>query len=152
MPSARSPRLTDWRPRLQAYLAEVTARPFAYGSHDCALFAAGAVQAMTGEDLARDYRGDYQSLKGGLKLLVKAGHADHVAVLRARFEEIAPAFAAVGDIAVIGPEAAPSAEPSRNTLGTAALGIFAGEHIAVLREDGLGFTPRTAAKLAFRVG
>jgi hypothetical protein len=138
--ATRTPRRADWRPRLVAWLTEVTDRPFAYGSHDCALFAAGAVEAMTGDDLAAEYRGAYQSLKGGLKLLGKDGMADHVAVLRARFEEIPPAFAAVGDIAVIG------------EVGTPALGIFEGEHVVVLRDTGIGFIPRAAATMAFRVG
>jgi len=133
-------RLPDWRPRLQAYLRDVANRPFAYGSHDCALFAAGAVAAITGADLAAEYRGLYTSLKGGLKLLDRDGIADHVAFLRGRFDEIAPAFAAVGDIAVIG------------EIGTQALGIFDGEQIFVLREEGLGLVPRAAATLAFRVG
>ncbi len=132
-------RLTDWRPRLVAYLAGVTARPFAYGTHDCALFAAGAVEAMTGHDLAAHYRGLYGSLKEGLKLLGRERLTDHVALLRYLFEEIPAAFATVGDIAVIG------------EVGTPALGIFEGEQIIVLRETGLGLMPRAAATLAFRV-
>ena len=151
LPAPITPRLPDWRPRLVAYLARITATPFAYGTHDCALFAAGAVEAMTGEDLAAPYRGRYGSLKGGLKCLAKAGAADHVALIRARCDQIAPAFAAVGDIAVIGPEAAISAGTSRVAPGPAALGIFEGEHIVVLREEGLGFVPRATATLAFRV-
>ena len=133
-------RLHDWRPRLVAYLAGITAQPFAYGSHDCALFAAGAVEAITGRDLSAPYKGQYRSLEGGLKLLSASGLGDHVAVLRATFAEIAPAFAAVGDIAVIG------------EVGTPALGVFEGEHIVVLRPEGIGFMPRAAATLAFRVG
>ncbi len=132
-------RQPDWRPRLVAYLATVSAKPFAYGSQDCALFVAGAVEAMTGSDPAAGYRGLYQSLKGGLKLLARDGLADHVTLLRATFEEIPIAFAGVGDIAVIG------------EVGMPALGIFEGEQILVLREDGLGLMPRPAATLAFRV-
>ena len=129
-------RLADWRPRLVAYLEEVRARPFGYGSHDCALFAAGAVMAMTGTDLASDYRGRYGSLKEGLKL---AG-TSHLRILRQHFEEVPTAFAGVGDLAMIG------------EIGFPALGIFEGEHILVLREDGLGLMPRAAATQAWRVG
>lgn len=128
-------RLPDWRPRLVAYLDGVRARPFAYGQHDCALFAAGAVEAMTGTDLAAEYRGRYGSLKEGLKL-VKGGH---LAILRAHLRPVAPAFAQVGDIALIG------------EVGFPALGLVQGETILVLREDGLGLMPRAAATSAWAV-
>lgn len=129
------PRLSDWRPRLVAYVEAVRARPFAYGSHDCALFAAGAVLAMTGVDLAADFRGRYTSLKQGLKL----ARGRHLAVLKLSFEAIPPAFAGVGDIALIG------------EVGFPAMGIFDGEMILVLREEGLGLMPRAAATQAYRV-
>ena len=72
-------RLDDWHARLAAYVYEAGRTPFAYGAHDCALFAAGAVAAMTGTDLASDWRGRYRTLAGGLKAVKRAGHADHVA-------------------------------------------------------------------------
>lgn len=129
-------RLRDWRPRLVAYLETVREQPFVYGQHDCALFVAGAVQAMTGEDLATAYRGRYQSLKTGLKLIT----GSHIDLVRATFDEIAPPFAQIGDIAVIG------------EVGTPALGIFEGESVMVLRDGGgLGLMPRAAATFAFRV-
>lgn len=128
-------RLADWRPRLVAYVNQVHAQPFAYGSHDCALFAAGAVEAMTGTDLAAKYRGRYTSLKEGLKL----SRGQHLAVLKSTFEEIPTAFAGVGDIAMIG------------EVGFPALGIFDGELVLVLREEGLGLMPRAAATKAYRV-
>ena len=139
--TARTPdsRLPDWRPRLVAYLTTVAGKPFGYGTHDCALFAAGAVEAMTGNDWAADYRGRYSTLKEGLKLLDQGALRDHVALLDARLESIPPAFAAVGDIAVIGED------------GTRALGIFEGESILVLRETGLGHVPRADAVAAYRV-
>ncbi len=118
-----------------AYLETVRARSFAYGSHDCALFAADAVQAMTGTDLAAQFRGRYDSLKAGLKL-VRGGP---LALVRQHFEAIPPAFAGVGDLALIG------------EVGVPALGLFEGQHILVLREEGLGLMPRAAATCAFRV-
>lgn len=128
-------RLPDWRPRLVAYLEEVRTRPFAYGQHDCALFAAGAVEAMTGVDLADGHRGQYATLRTGLKLV----RGDHLRILRDRFEPVPSAFAQIGDIALIG------------EVGFPALGIFEGETILVLREDGLGRMPRAAATQAYRV-
>lgn len=133
------PRLPDWRPRLVTYLAAVRDEPLVYGRHDCALFVAGAVEAMTGADPAAEFREAYTTLKGGLKRLAAEGLADHVALVRSLLDEVPPAFAMVGDVAVIG------------EIGTPALGIFEGESILVLKDPGLGLIPRSAASLAFRV-
>lgn len=75
-------RPAGWQGRLTAYLAERAREPFAPGRHDCMLFAAGAVQAMTGRDLARGWRG-YRTLAEGQRKLRRKGYADHVALVRA---------------------------------------------------------------------
>jgi hypothetical protein len=41
-------RLPDWPERLAAYIAQHRATPFAWGTHDCASFAAGAARVITG--------------------------------------------------------------------------------------------------------
>ena len=43
LPAPITPRLPDWRPRLVAYLARVTATPFAYGTLDDYPMIAGEV-------------------------------------------------------------------------------------------------------------
>ncbi len=134
------PRRPDWQPCLFAYLAEVARRPLAPGQHDCALFAAGALEAMTGVDPAAEWRGRYTSFNAGLKALKKAGFRDHIALVASHFTEVAPAFAQVGDLGVI---RLPGELP--------ALGIFTGEHLAVLRDSGLGFVLREMASEAWRV-
>lgn len=134
------PRLPDWSPRLFAYLAGVTRRPLAPGAHDCALFAAGAVEAMTGVDPAAAWRGQYRSFNAGLKALRQAGFRNHVALVASQFPAVPPAFAQVGDIGVI-----------RQRGQLPALGIFTGESLAVLRDTGLGFAPRALARQAWRV-
>lgn len=121
---------------LIAYAAEAGARPFRPGRHDCALFAAGWVKQVTGRDLARGWRSTYRSLQRGQQLLEKAGFADHVALAAAHLPEIAPAFAQVGDLAV---------------LETQASGIVVGEMIYCLRPEGLGLVPRSAMRRAFAV-
>lgn len=40
-------RLPDWPERLAAYIEQRRHQPFAWGSNDCATFAAGALAAMT---------------------------------------------------------------------------------------------------------
>ncbi len=49
---ARLSRLTDWRLRFDALITERLRAPFAWGSNDCALFAADNVLALTGVDPA----------------------------------------------------------------------------------------------------
>jgi hypothetical protein len=121
---------------LIAYAAEADTRPFRPGCHDCALFAAGWVKIVTGHDLARGWRSTYRSLRRGQHLLQEAGFADHVALATAHLPEITPAFAQVGDIAV---------------LETQAFGIVAGEMIYCLRPEGLGLVPRGQMRRAFAV-
>ena len=140
-------RLIDWQARLVSYLADCRTRPFAYGAHDCALFAAGAVQAMTGLDTAADWRGRYTTHRGGLRVLRRAGFRDHIAVVAAQFPEIPLAQALPGDLAAIGTvdEAVPGPALAP------ALGVMQGEAIYVLGPGGLGLMPRSAATRAFRV-
>ena len=93
-------RLPDWRTRLGAHIAAHRTRPFAYGAHDCATFAAGAVQAVTGSDPAAGLTG-YTTRAGGLRRLRRNGLEDHVAFVASRFAEIPVAGAGQGDLAVI---------------------------------------------------
>jgi hypothetical protein len=52
-------RLSDWEARLAAYLGVATEAARAGTVNFCALFAAGAVEAVTGEDPAKQFRGRY---------------------------------------------------------------------------------------------
>lgn len=131
-------RLPDWKARLTDYLTQCARQPYVLGRHDCALFAAGAVEAVCGIDPAAAWRGQYITKSAGLRLVRKAGHADHVAVSAAQLEEIAPPFAAAGDIAVMTCE------------GAQLLGVVQGEGVYVLRRAGLGIVPRAMMQRAFR--
>lgn len=122
---------------LITYAAEAGQRPFRPGRHDCALFAAGWVKLATGQDLARGWRSTYRSLKRGQHLLEEAGFADHVALAAEHLPEVAPAFAQIGDIAV---------------LEDNAFGITAGEMIYCLKPKGLGLVARAQMRRAFKVG
>lgn len=130
----------DWYARLAAYVAQVEAQPFVPGRFDCALFAAGAVEAMTGVDLAAHWRGRYRSVRGGVRVLRAEGYADHVALAAAHFEAIPPAMAGIGDLGVV---------PSDTGH---AMGVVLGSTVAVLRpEGGLGRVALSQLMGAFRV-
>lgn len=132
-------RLPDWRNRLITYLHESARKPFVEGEHDCALFLAGGVHAMTGVDFAAAFRGKYTTTKGGLKLLREEGFVDHADLARQRLAQKPVAMAFEGDGAVIQESRVP------------ALGIVQGAAIYVLRETGLGTVPLTFASEALEV-
>ena len=126
-------RLPNWRPRLYDYLAEGARTPFAYGQHDCAMFAAGAVEAMTGTDPAAEFRSRYSTLRGGLHMVGSLlGECD------ALFVRIPVLQAGVGDVAWV-------------DEGFPALGVVLGEDVAVLRLEGQARAPLTLARGAYRV-
>ncbi|MDO9639695.1 MAG: hypothetical protein Q7J44_14235 [Pseudotabrizicola sp.] len=133
-------RRPDWQARLTGYLIGCARAPYQLGQHDCALFAAGAVEAVTGSDPAYAWRGRYATKAEGFRALKRAGHTDHIAATAAALPEIDPVFAAPGDIACV-------ADPQAGGL---VLGVVQGELIYVLREDGLGLLPHAAMQRAFR--
>jgi len=133
-------RYDDWVPRLIAYLSECHRTPYQPGRHDCALFAAGAVNAMCEVDPAAPYRGRYRSIRGGLRVLRRAGFVDHVAMTADVLPEIPVAMARVGDIIVTDGDDGP------------AMGVVQGERVYVLTQRGIGTIDLLQAKRAFRVG
>lgn len=136
----RPMRLPDWQAQLVVYLASIAPRDFEPGQHDCALAFAGAIEAMTGTDLAARFRGRYSSFNGGLKLLKKAGWNSATDYLAAHCPEVSNlAMAHAGDIALL------------DTPEGVAFGLYQGEAIYVLRPDHLGLRPRSDAQRAFHV-
>ena len=54
-------RLEQWPKLLAAFIVSRRAMPFEWGKNDCGLFAADAILAMTGVDLAAEIRGTYST-------------------------------------------------------------------------------------------
>ncbi|GAA4218607.1 hypothetical protein GCM10022253_19400 [Sphingomonas endophytica] len=95
-------RLPDWEQRLHDYVSALEGASFAWGTLDCALFAAGAVRAQTGVDPAADFRDRYRSAAGSVRALRRFGAGTLAATIDARLPGIAPAFARRGDIVMTG--------------------------------------------------
>lgn len=93
-------RLPDWRPRLAAYVQDAWRKPFRYGEHDCSLFAAGAVEAMTGVNPAAPLPCRYDTLQGGLEALEAFGFKGPADVAMSLFQRVPKAQAQVGDLVV----------------------------------------------------
>ena len=127
-------RLPDWRVRLEAYLRDLRGQPFVWGRLDCALFAAGAVEAMTGVDLARGWRG-YRSQAEGLRKLAAAGYETHADLVAKSLTEIHPSAVQMGDVVLI----------------EGALAIVQGRFAYAIGPAGLGLISLAASDRAWRV-
>lgn len=126
---------------LAEYLAELRAEALAPGRHDCALFAAGWVSRITGDDPAARWRGRYASLAEGRALLRREGAGDVVEIAAAALDEVAGwPRARTGDVAVL------------REAGRACFGIVGEEHIHVLHISGRGLdaVPLDRAERVFR--
>lgn len=94
-------RRPDWEARLHAYLESVAGKPFAWGSHDCCLFAAGAVKAITGDDPMPEFRGRYTTAAGSVRALKRYGAGTLEETIDGKFPERPVAFARRGDLAFV---------------------------------------------------
>lgn len=136
-------RLPDWRARFAAEMDRQRRDPFAWGAQDCALgLAAGAVQAITGQDVAAPWRGRYISPAGARRALHKAGFTALSDLVASLLPEIPPAFADVGDIGVIEADG-----PLKQ-----ALCVVDASGLIVLTEAGHGRRSREDMIRAFKVG
>lgn len=66
-------RRPDWPARLAEQLEGARRRPFCFGAHDCYLFAADVVLAMTGHDTAAELRGAYANERSALRKIAAHG-------------------------------------------------------------------------------
>lgn len=134
-------RLDDWRARLQAYLATTATLSFRPGTHDCILFAAGAREALTGVNPMAGWAGLYTTIEGGLELARAHGCDDPYAHVTEGLDAVPPAFAQVGDIALL-----PGID------GRPALGVVLGEMVATVGLRGGELAPLALVTQAWRVG
>lgn len=128
------PRLQTWPEALAAYFDARRNVPFAWGTNDCSSFAAGAIEAMTGEAPPLP---EYEGAAGAARELA-------VQPLRERVEElfgpeILPAFARRGDLILMLLE------------GRETLGVCDQDRIACAGTDGILLAPRSIAVAAWRV-
>lgn len=126
-------RKPDWPKHFMAELQAAAERPFVWGEHDCALFACNMVRAMTGSDPAEVFRGVYSTQTGAYRLIASYGGMAALAESVARdfgCQEVRPSMAQRGDVCVV------DLGPDGN-----ALGICAGERVAVASLLGIAFLP-----------
>lgn len=133
-------RLHDWQERLAALVSERMHTPFSWGTHDCALFAADGVRAVTGTDPAAGLRGTYDTAAAAARVVqLHAGLAGLAAA--ALGEEVSPQQARAGDVGLV-----------LQAGGRECLAIWTGMAWHVPGEAGLAALPQEAAVRAWRVG
>lgn len=136
-------RLPDWQTRWAALCADRAATPFEWGRHDCCLWAADAVQAITGFDFASAWRGQYATAPQALRLLAELGGLRAVAGA-ALGAEVSPLWATVGDVVLI---EQPHADASQRQL----LAVCNGTSAVAPGPDGLVAFGMGAAVAAWKV-
>lgn len=136
-------RLKDWRKRLAVITTEIKDRPFEWGIHDCGPGLAGRiVEALTGKDLAADYRGRYSDAVSAARLIRDAGFSSLGEMIGSILPAFHPSKAQIGDIAAI---------PVEGPIGHG-LGVVIGERILVLTMNGTGTVDLLDAQMIFKVG
>lgn len=151
MPLTRTP---HWATReFHDFLVARANTPFAWGTNDCCLFPADAIQAFTGVDLAADFRGKYSTEWGALALIktVTGGSTvedaaaycarKHGLVEWVRGGRPAPLFAQRGDLVVL------------NDDGNLIAGVvhLKGTHAVTVGAEGLKLLSIRAIKRAWKV-
>jgi hypothetical protein len=131
-------RLPDWPEKLADLVEARRYAPFRWGTHDCAMFAADAVLAMTGADPLARWRGAYATGEEGDAITDPAGGFEpFMAAAFAAFgaPDCDPRLAQRGDVALV-------------SYGNArSLGVVLGGMVAVPGMDRLAFVQARGAFL-----
>jgi hypothetical protein len=98
-------RQDKWEVALNDFVNGRANEPFEWGKNDCALFVCDAIQAMTGSDLAADFRGKYTTELGAarrIKTVTGGMTVEDVAVFVTKANDMpelpSPLFAQRGDV------------------------------------------------------
>lgn len=139
--SATMPRVNNWPRALNDYVAAHEQQAFAWGAHDCIMFACGAIEAITGKDPAHHWRGKYASAFGAARIFHDwGGFEEMIATIAGAegFDEVPVPQARRGDLVLIH-EKRPSA------------GVCLGLHSAFTGKDRLMLVKTAACSRAWRV-
>lgn len=124
----------DWAERLDAYIDTRRDMPFAWGTNDCTVFAAGAIAAMTDDN--PDLPG-YETVEEAARLLREQSLRSRVNELYA--PEIYPSFAQRGDLVLTDMD------------GRETVCVCLGDYLAGPGDHGLQLVPRSCGIAAWKV-
>ena len=131
-------KVEGWEMKLAEAVNAALDTPFAWGSHDCVLFAADVTLALTGVDYAEPFRFTYGSARGAARVAARNGGIRAI-VGKALGDEIPVYEAMRGDVVMIEQDGEP------------ALGICLGMVCACAAPVGLTRVPMEYAVTAWRV-
>jgi len=132
-------RKNNWQSALHNFIDSRRKEPHKWGYNDCALFVADAVQEITGNDYAADFRGKYRSAKGSVKALRDRGYTDVSGVPDSLFNSVPADKAMKGDVVSITRDKHVS------------LGICLGHIAAFTGPEGLSFLSMKDIEKAWRI-
>lgn len=142
-------RLPLWDTRLlHDYVIARARMPFRYGSNDCCTFAAGAIRAMTGTDVAADF-GSYRTAQGAqraIRRVTRTGStvADALEYVAAKYgldPRVTALHAQRGDLALVEIEGYP----------VAGIVSLTGRDVLVPGDEGLYTRPIAEVRKAWRI-
>jgi hypothetical protein len=132
-------RYDDWQLRFEKIVTENLSRPFEWGSHDCVLWGADCVLAITGHDAAENFRGTYNSALSAARVLKELGGMENAITNRLGLSPVAVGYANVGDILLADLE------------GQLTTTVCNGETMLATGETGLVALPTLSALKAWKV-
>jgi hypothetical protein len=127
-----------WEARLFAFIASRRATPFAWGSHDCCAFTAGAVLATTGRDAMAGHSG-YSTALSAARVIKSAGGIERIPELNGAQPLASLALAKRGDVV------------SLDQDGRISLGICAGRMSYFAAPVGLATRETLKCRKAWRI-
>jgi hypothetical protein len=143
-------RLKHWETRsFHQFLLDSAHVPFAWGTHDCSTFCADGIKAITGVDIADDFRGKYADEVSAFALIKSvtsgstvADAAAYCATKHGLKEWPQPLFAQRGDLVVF-----------EGATGVLVSGLIhlSGRHIVAMGEDGLYRFPISSVTRSWHV-
>lgn len=136
-------RVPDWTHRLDALCRERLDMPFAWGTNDCAAFAADAVAAQHGRDTLEAARVPRATSRAARQALGRSGGAQAV-MARAGLPEVPPALAQRGDLVLLH-------QPAHGRRRRLLLGVCMGEWAVAPACHGLATVSMQRALAAWRV-
>lgn len=93
-------RLQDWQVRYAQFTASRAHTPFCWGTNDCVTFAADAVYALTGVDLAPPHLRLHRTTREATEAIKLHGGMGGIAT-GALGQSVSPLMAGVGDVVLI---------------------------------------------------
>jgi hypothetical protein len=135
-------RLPDWEARLSALIAARLREPFRWGAHDCALWGADVVAALTGQDFGAAFRGAYDDAEGAARALRVHGAGTVVRTFDRHLRRTPPPLARRGDLVRI---------PRSDAAPLGSLGVVIGSDALCPGDLGLMRVGRAHWSLGWRV-